>query len=102
MVSEAGEFTAKILLDFGENEIHVTATDTHGNIDTNTVIVYREDMEGPDIHILSPEHSDRRGFQPIINSSTESILVSGKVTDPSGIADVKVNGIEVEVKENRF
>jgi WD40 repeat protein len=102
VVSEVGEFSATILLDFGENEIHVTATDTHGNIDTNTLIVYREDTEGPEIQILSPEYSDQRGFQPIINSLAESVLVSGKVTDPSGVTEVKVNNIEAEVKGDRF
>lgn len=100
MVSEVGEFTATILLDFGENEIRVTVTDTQHKIDTNILTVYREDIEGPEIQILSPGYSDRRGFQPIIIA--ESVLVSGTVTDPSGIAEVKVNGIGVEVKENRF
>ena len=102
MISEVGEFTATILLDFGKNEIHITATDTHGNIDTNLLIAHREDTEGPEIQILSPEHSDRRGFQPIINSSAESVLVSGIVTDPSGVAEVKVNSIEVPVMGDRF
>ena len=102
MVSEVGEFTATILLNFGDNEIHVTATDTQGSIDKNVLIVHRADMEGPEIQITSPEYSDQRGFQPLINSSTESILVSGKVTDPSGVAEVKVNGIGIEVTENKF
>lgn len=102
MVSEVGEFTATILLDFGDNEIHVTATDTQGNIDTNILIVHRADTEGPEIQILSPEYSDQRGFQPIINSSTESILVSGRVTDPSGVTEVQVNDIGVEFTEDRF
>ena len=102
VVSEVGEFTATILLDFGENEIHVTATDTQGNIDTDVLIVHRADTEGPNIQIISPEFSNQRGLQSIINSLAEFILVSGKVTDPSGVAEVKVNGIEVEVKENKF
>ena len=102
VVSGTGEFTATILLDFGDNEIHVTATDTNGNIDTHVLTLHREDPEGPDIQILSPEHSNQRGFQPIINPLTESILVSGKVTDPSGVAEVKVNGIGTEVREDKF
>ena len=102
VVSEAGEFTATILIDFGENEIRITATDTQGNIDTNVLIVHREDTEGPEIQILSPEYSDRRGFQPIINSLAESVLVSGIVTDPSGVVAVKVNGIEAQVRGDRF
>ena len=102
VVSEVGEFTATILLDFGENEIHVTATDTQGNIDTNVLIVHREDTEGPKIQILSPEYSDSRGFQPIINSLAESVLVSGIVTDPSGVVAVKVNGIEAQVRGDKF
>ncbi|MCE2414458.1 caspase family protein [Candidatus Poribacteria bacterium] len=102
VVSETGEFTATTLLDFGENEIHVTATDTRDNIDTDVLIVHREDTEGPEIQIISPEHSDQRGFQPTINSSNESVLVSGIVTDPSGVSEVKVNGIGVAVKEDKF
>ena len=102
VVSEVGEFTATILLDFGENEIHVTATDTQGNIDTNVLIVHREDTEGPEIQILSPEYSDSRGFQPIINSLAVSVLVSGIVTDPSGVVAVKVNGIEAQVRGDKF
>ncbi|MCY4569002.1 MAG: caspase family protein [Candidatus Poribacteria bacterium] len=102
VVSEADEFTATILLDFGENEIHVIATDTHGNIDTNTLTVHREDTEGPEIQIISPEYSDQRGLQPIINLLAESVLVSGTVTDPSGVAEVKVNNIEVEIRGDRF
>ena len=102
VISEVGEFTARILLNFGDNEIRVTATDPHGKIDTNVLIVHRKDIEGPDIQIISLEYSDRRGFQPIINSSTELVPVSGKVTDPSGVAEVKVNGIKVEVQEDEF
>ena len=98
IVSEVGEFTATILLDFGKNEIHVTATDTQGNIDTEELIVHREDTEGPEIQILSPEHRARRGFQP----TTNSVLVSGIVTDPSGVVEVKVNGIVVQVTGDRF
>lgn len=102
VVSEVGKFTATLLLDFGDNEIHVTATDTQGNIDTEVLIAHREDTEGPEIHILLPEYSDQRGFQPMINFSVEPILVSGIVTDPSGVAEVKVNGIEVAFKEDKF
>ena len=102
VVSEVGEFTATILLDFGDNEIYVTATDTQDNIDTKILILHREDTEGPKIQILSPEHSAQRGFQPIIKPSIEPTLVSGIVTDPSGIAEVKVNGAEVQVRGNNF
>lgn len=102
VVSDVGEFTATILLDFGDNEIHVTATDTQGNIDTNVLIIHRKDTEGPEIQIDSLEYSERRGFQPTINSSAEPIRVSGRVTDPSGVAEIKVNGIGVEVREDKF
>lgn len=102
VVSAVGEFSATILLDFGENEIHVSATDTQGNIDTEVLIVHREDTEGPEIHIIFPEHNNQRGFQPIINSSAKSVLVSGIVTDPSGVVEVKVNGTGAEVREDKF
>ncbi len=100
-VSEVGEFAATILLNFGENEFYVIATDTDGNIDRNVLNIYREDTEGPKIQIISPAHTTSRGLRRI-NPLPESVPVSGIVTDPSGVAEVRVNGEEVEVKEDKF
>ena len=101
-VSEAGTFTATIPLDFGANQIPITATDTHGNMGTDQFTVHREDIEGPDIRILYPVASVTRGVQARIRLTEASTRVSGTVTDPSGIAEVKVNGTEVQIIGDRF
>ena len=94
VVSEAGTFTATIPLDFTENGIRIAATDIHGNMGTLFTL---GDTEGPDIHIDSPIGSAERGFQ-----SVGSTFVAGTVTDPSGVAEVKVNDIAVQVAGDRF
>lgn len=93
-VSETGAFTTTIPLKVEENEIRIIATDAFGNAGT----LYRkvEDTEGPDIHILSVEKNAERAFQE------PSILVSGTVRDPSGVAQVKVNGIQAQVIGEEF
>ena len=99
-VSEAGTFTAMVPLNFRENEVRITATDIYGNKGTDLFIV--EDTEGPEIHIDSGTDNTRRGFQSTITSPAESILVSGIVTDPSGVAEVMVNDIEAQVTGDTF
>ena len=101
-VLEVGVFSAPVPLDLGENEIRVTATDAHGNVGTHRFIIIREDTEGPEIRIIFPMSSAERGFQPAIIVSAESTLVSGTVTDPSGVAEVKVKDIEAQVTGDRF
>ena len=104
VVSGAGEFSATVPLDLGENEIRVTATDASGNMGGDLFIVHRRGIEGPEIRILfpMPMSSAERGFQPAIFVSAESTLVSGTVTDPSGVAEVKVKGREAQVTGDRF
>ena len=102
VVSEAGLFTANIPLDLWENEIRIIATDTHGNMGTDSLTFYREDTEGPEIHIISPIANVTRGVQPRVYSSEAFTRVSGRVTDPSGIAEVKINGTEVQVTRDSF
>lgn len=99
VVTENGAFTATVQLLEGENRIRVTATDVHGNMDTNQFTIIRDTI-GPEIRIRSPENIAERGFQSPV--PIESVLVSGTVTDPSGIAEVKVNETEVRVSGDRF
>lgn len=102
VVSEERAFTTTIPLNFGENEIRVTATDTQGNTGTDLFTIYREDIEGPEIRILSPVANVTRGVQARIYSPEAFIRVSGTVTDPSGIAEVTINGTELQVTEDSF
>ena len=99
-VSEDGSFVSTLDLAPSENEIRITATDTRGNMDTFLLVRedVREDTTGPEIRILSPDTSTVRGLIP----TTESIDVSGIVTDPSGVAWVRVNEKEAEVTGDNF
>ncbi len=100
-ISANGAFTTIVQLFEGENLIRVTATDTSGNVGTDQLTIVR-DTTGPNISISSPASRTERGFQSPDFLSTESVLISGTVTDPSGVAEVKVKGIEVQITEGRF
>ena len=102
-VSTEGDFTASVLLVEGENEIRVTATDVHGNMETNRFILFYRpppippvDDIGPEIRILTPEPNRTRGLQREIHINTEVVTVSGTASDPSGVSEVKVKGAEAQ------
>jgi RHS repeat-associated protein len=84
---------ASVALNIGTNTITVIATDTAGNIATSVVTVTREaipDTTPPTLVVTSPTNNS--------TTQTETITVSGTVTDsggttPSGVANVKVNGV---------
>ena len=100
-VSEAPVFSATVPLNFGENEIRITATDVHGHMGTDLFTIIREDdSEGPEIHIETPRIINGRGFRRTIPPGPT--LISGTVTDPSGVAEVKVNGRGAQVTRDRF
>ena len=104
-ISEDGSFTTIIQLFYGDNPIRVTATDINGNMDTNQFTIFRDetaDTTGPDIRILYPVVSVMRGVKSKIHLTEAFTRVSGTVTDPSGVAEVKVKGIEVQVTGDRF
>ena len=100
-ISADGVFTTIVQLFEGENLIPVTATDTSGNMGTDQLTIIR-DTTGPEIHILSPADSAGRGFQPPAVLPTGSVLVSGTVTDPSGVIEVKVNETVGQIRGDRF
>ena len=100
-ISANGAFTTIVQLFEGENLIRVTATDTSGNVGTDQLTIVR-DTTGPNISISSPASRTERGFQSPDFLSTESVLVSGTVTDPSGVAEVKVGGTEAPVIGDDF
>ena len=91
-VSENGAFTETVPLAVGENEIRVTATDSHGNMETQRSTITRIlpyiDERGPDIRIHEPT---TRGIQPL-TIDAEQVTIAGTVTDPSGVSEVKVKG----------
>ena len=100
-VSEDGTFTATLPLAVGENEVRLTATDIHGNMETSRARVSRTlppiDDRGPDIRIHEPTTDPRRGIRSLITIEKPSATVSGTATDPSGVSEVKVNGEAVAV-----
>ena len=100
-VSENGIFTETVPLSVGENEMRVTATDIHGNMEakrsTITRILPPIDGVGPDIRIHKPTADSTRGIRSIITIDAASAIVSGTVTDPSGVSEVKVNGEAVSM-----
>ena len=102
-------FTLTVPLDYGENLIRVTATDTSGNMATSQFTIFREklpvpplDSVGPEIRILYPVASITRGIRSKIYVSGAFTPVSGTVTDPSGVVEVKMNGTEVQVEGDNF
>ena len=109
-ISKDGIFTATVQLSKGDNPIRVTVTDTSGNVDTNQFTVVRydplppppDDDTGPDIRIRHPVANVTRGIQTKIYLTEAFTRVSGIVTDPSGVSEVKVNGTEVQVTGNDF
>ena len=116
-VLDDGQFNARVLLGYGDNEIIVTATDTHSNKARERFTIVREtaklsisqkttpslkDTIGPKIRILSPMARVQRGAKVRIRLATNSTFVTGTVTDPSGVHEVMVNRIEAQVSGERF
>ena len=105
-VSTEGDFTASVPLFEGENEIRVTATDTHGNMETNRFILVRRpqriDTIGPEIRILTPVPNRARGLQREIHINTDFVTVSGTASDPSGVSEVSVQGAEAQRTGENF
>ncbi len=105
-VSTEGNFTASVSLFEGENEIRVTATDTHGNMETNRFILFYRpppiDNVGPEIRIRTPVPNRTRGLQPEIHINAEVVTVSGTAKDPSGVSEVRVKDMEAQRTGEHF
>lgn len=105
-VSTEGDFTTSVSLVEGENEIRVTATDTHGNMETNRfMLFYRPpsiDNVGPEIRIRTPEPNRTRGLQREIHINAGVVTVSGTASDPSGVSEVRVEGAEAQRTGEHF
>lgn len=102
VVSETGEFVVIVPLGLGENEIRIIATDMSGHVGTDLLTVHREDLKGPKIDILFPTREIRRGVKSAIILRTAFTVVSGRVTDPSGVATVMINDTEAQVAGDKF
>lgn len=117
MVLEGGRFKVNILLGYGDNKITVTAADTWDNRAIKQFIIVREtakpspalettrptvkDTIGPEIRLLSPE-ARQRGAKVKVRLATNSIRVTGAVTDPSGVYKVTVEDVEAQISGDRF
>jgi RHS repeat-associated protein len=88
---------ANVALTIGSNIITVTSTDNAGNTSTQSIIVNREnvpDTTPPTLAITSPANNS--------TTQAETTTVTGTVSDtggtiPSGVANVKVNGVNAAI-----
>ena len=112
-ISTGGKFSADVLLSFDENEVRVTATDVHQNMDTKHITFFRPrppiDTIGPEIQILKPVARVMRGIIPensesldYITIDQETVTVYGTVTDPSGVLEVRINSKRIVFSGQRF
>ena len=105
-VSQQGYFTASVPLFEGENEVRVTAIDTHGNMETNRFILFRKpqpiDTIGPEIRILTPVPNRARGLQREIHIDADFVTVSGTASDPSGVSEVRVQSAAAQRTGENF
>ena len=108
-VVENGGFRAIVRLGYGPNPIIITATDTKLNTTTERIEITRSiekplrDTTGPEIRILTPIVRVQRGVKVKSHvTTTEVVRITGTVTDPSGIYELTVNGMDISVSEDRF
>lgn len=98
-VSADGRFTATLPLSGGENEVRVTGTDIHGNIDTVRFTVERPIPIDNDPPIITLDEVIRNRLQ----TKNSELTFGGSITDNNNIGEVKVNGQKVLVsREGRF
>jgi hypothetical protein len=81
-------FSTQIMLSEGKNKVSVSVTDADGNTLVETRNVYLDDLD-PVINWVP---------QSGINVESETIVVSGVVTDDVGVSRVLVNGVEVALE----
>ena len=88
-VLETGAFKAEVALDSSANNISIVATDMAGNPAKKELIVNRGgDNTAPEI-VINP---------PIPPTTSEEMLpISGRAVDASGISEVTVNSMRVQV-----
>ena len=90
-----GRFSTSVELNGGENEIRITATDIHGNMDTNRFIVVRPvplDLNPPTISLNLQRQNQ-------VAAEHEYFSFQGSVTDDNSVSIVKVNNDAVYLSE---
>ncbi len=103
-LDENGNFSGEVLLRPGENQVVVLATDIYRNTASQRFSIFREalaelretDSTAPVITVTSPEV--KRGVKVVAHG--ETLLVTGKAADLSGVASVTVNGQSAVLDEN--
>ncbi len=103
VLDEQGKFSSDIELNSGTNPINITAADIHNNtrsisytIERNIPVktvnaVVSRDTEPPVIQIDNPEMDPHVKLASVSNTQ-KSAIVSGNVTDLSGVYEVLING----------
>ncbi len=91
-----GRFSTSVELGGGKNEIRITAIDTHGNMDTNRLIVLRPVPLDPNPPTISLDLQR----QNQVTAEHEYFSFRGSVTDDNNVSTVKVNNKEVYLSED--
>lgn len=93
VILSAGDTTYTLANLKAGQSLEVVVYDYAGNMTSTTLVegVEKEDKEIPALHGLLPEYF---GVE-----STNEVLVGGYVTDASGIAYVKVDGVEADIMD---
>ena len=96
-VLEVGVFSAMVPLNHGENEIRITATDTHDNTGTHRFTIVREEPDH--IDLIPPEIVIHSPTSRSVRVSTEQFTIEGSIIDDGGIAEVWINSVKAVVSE---
>ena len=96
LLESTGHFRHFVPLKEGDNTFTITATDKDQNTIRETVKIYRK-LIPPKIEVISPQ---------LVNNSatilTNTLRVAVRVTDESGITEVKINGVEATTQDGRI
>jgi WD40 repeat protein len=96
---QGDRFEKDILLNYQNNPITVTATDTAGNDNTRTFTIHKQiDTEGPTIIISHVGDQTIHSINDQIRVPEERILIRGSVTDNSEVDSLEIDGQSVWVK----
>ena len=110
-VGKQGKFTADIDLFTGINQITITASDFHENAATvsysierhqpveQTATTVTRDSDYPVITLNAPE-MDPEAKLVLVANTEKKVLVSGKVSDLTGVYEVLINGRDAVLSAN--
>ena len=95
LLEPTGHFRHLVPLKEGDNTFTITATDRDQNTTRETVNIHRK-LIPPYIEVISPRLVNNAAI-----ISTSDLRIAVRVTDESGIAEVKINGVEATTQDNR-